>query len=115
MRDREDNQFSLIQETVFKDRNYCFVYDLLEKSLRKFIRERKKVDQGFLISELRQFYAQLVHGFGVSHRDLKPGNLMMDDQGNFRIIDFGSSVNILELLKSQNRGKTANFIVTRSP
>ena len=35
----------------------------------------------------------------VTHRDLKPGNLMLDDQNNIKIIDFGVSVNISNLMK----------------
>ena len=102
-----------IQESAFKDRDFCFVFDLLDKSLSKLISERKKSDDHFKVSDLRRFYQQLLHGMaflqsiGVSHRDLKPGNLMMDGQGNFRIIDFGLSVNILELLKAQPQGQSS--------
>ena len=101
-----------IQETAVKDRDYCFVFDLLDKSLSKHMVERKNSGKRFNISELRRLYTQLLHGMaflqsiGVSHRDLKPGNLMMDDQGSFRIIDFGLSVNILELLKAQQQGQS---------
>lgn len=32
---------------------------------------------------------QYMHGRNVMHRDLKPGNILVDEEGNIRICDFG--------------------------
>ncbi len=49
------------------------------------------------------------HRLGVVHRDLKPQNIMIDREGNARIMDFGIARSILE------RGVTGTGIVIGTP
>jgi serine/threonine protein kinase len=35
-----------------------------------------------------------VHGHGIFHRDIKPGNVMIDDKGNLFLVDFGLAANM---------------------
>jgi hypothetical protein len=52
---------------------------------------------GLTYDEANGFFAQLVngvaylHSLGVSHKDLKPENLMLDGRGSLKITDFGSA------------------------
>jgi serine/threonine protein kinase len=51
-----------------------------------------------------------LHSIGISHCDLKNGNIVMDSNYNVRIIDFGSSIH-LSSIKSENslRAKLSMF------
>ena len=86
-------------------RNVCRMYDLNKKEgsyyitmeyvsgedLKSFIRRSEKLTIGKAISIAKQICEGLeeAHGFGVVHRDLKPSNIMIDKNGNTRIMDFG--------------------------
>ena len=48
-----------------------------------------------------------VHGQGIWHLDLKPGNIMIDRQGTVKVIDFGAS----KQLNAQNGGATTSTAV----
>jgi len=37
-----------------------------------------------------------LHKIGISHNDIKPTNILSDNNGIMRVIDFGSCINILE-------------------
>ena len=61
------------------------------EDLKSFIRRSRQLVVGTAIFIAKQVCDGLAeaHRVGVVHRDLKPGNIMIDREGNAKIMDFG--------------------------
>ena len=85
--------------------NVCRMYDLGEdnglyfiameyvagEDLKSFVRRSGHLTSGKAVAIAKQVCEGLAeaHRFGVVHRDLKSSNIMIDREGNARIMDFG--------------------------
>jgi len=97
------NELKLARKIAHK--NVCRMYDFNEEKtthyismeyvpgedLKSMIRMTKQLSVGTAISTVKQICEGLAeaHRLGVVHRDLKPSNIMIDKDGDVRIMDFG--------------------------
>jgi serine/threonine protein kinase/tetratricopeptide (TPR) repeat protein len=81
------------------------------EDLKSFIHRVGQLPTGKAISIGKQVCEGLAeaHGLGVVHRDLKPSNIMIDKDGNARIMDFGIARSL------QAKGITAAGIIIGTP
>ena len=110
---------------MISHRNVCRMFDLSEtdgthfitmeyvpgEDLKSLIRRVGRLDSGTAIRITKQVCEGLAeaHRLGVIHRDLKPSNIMIDKEGNARIMDFG----IVRSLKA--KGLTGEGIIIGNP
>lgn len=121
--ERFKNELKVARKITHK--NVCKMYDLGEsegtsyitmeyvpgEDLRGFIHRAKQLTAATSVSIVRQVAEGLseAHRLGVVHRDLKPGNIMIDKEGNARIMDFGIAHSLL------GKGLTAEGAIVGTP
>ncbi len=108
--ERFANELKLARKIVHK--NVGRMYELMEEKgtrfitmeyvagqdLKRLIRQTGQLSVGTAIRLAKQICDGLseAHHLGVIHRDLKPGNIMIDRDGSVRIMDFGIARSLKE-------------------
>ncbi|KAI9481086.1 MAG: kinase-like domain-containing protein [Benjaminiella poitrasii] len=91
---KHDNIIGL-KDTIIKDKHLYMVLDYADTDLRKYMNKfgRPGLPKELVKSFMYQLLSRLhyCHSKKVMHRDLKPGNLLIDRTGQLKIADFGLS------------------------
>lgn len=91
-------------------------YHIYRPRLRPFCPPASGFSSGFDVECTRFYAAELLvaiahlHRHGVVHRDIKPGNIMLDTSGHLRLIDFGCAAETNVNLDSQPDAETKQMV-----
>ncbi len=121
--ERFRNEIKLARQV--SHRHVCRMYDIGEEwlsiyismeyvpgeDLKSFIRRSGHLNEAKAIGLARQILEGLVeaHRLGVVHRDLKPQNIMIDREGNAKIMDFGIARSL------HTKGVTGTGVIIGTP
>jgi len=94
-----------------KGRFYITMEYVAGEDLKSFIKRAAPLSRSRTLAIAKQLCEGLTeaHRHGIVHRDLKPANIMIDREGNVRIMDFGIARCV------QGRGMTENGILIGTP
>ena len=121
--ERFRNEIKLARQV--SHRHVCRMYDLGEEwlsiyismeyvageDLKSFIRRSGHLNEAKALDLAKQILEGLVeaHRLGVVHRDLKPQNIMIDKEGNAKIMDFGIARSL------HTKGVTGTGVIIGTP
>ena len=106
-------------EEIIYDESESKLYIVMEQgktNIAELMEDKKKVGASFHEETIRMYMKQLVsavgymHEHGYFHRDLKPENMILIDDRNTRLIDFGTWMR-MDNIKSKE--KFGDYVSTR--
>jgi serine/threonine protein kinase len=90
-----------------------FCPENIETILKNLQNENKKMKKDRFIKYFQQISSALtfLHGIGIIHRDIKPGNLLVDSKGDLKLCDLGLARDTKRIGEDEQRGKNVTMNV----
>ena len=109
---RHPNVVTVFDAGVDQDVPYVVMELLAGPSLDELLAMRGPLPAGLALGYAEQAAAGLAaaHDAGVVHRDIKPGNLVLDSDGTLKVVDFG-----IASLASASMSLTASGVMLGTP
>jgi eukaryotic-like serine/threonine-protein kinase len=79
-----------------EDMHYIVMEYVKGKTLKQYIQEFSPLSAARSVHIMKQLTAAIAHAHenGIIHRDIKPQNILMDEEGNVKITDFGIATSL---------------------
>ena len=75
----------------------CIIYELMQTDLKKVLDDKGNAARGLTVNRIVKQTLQgvsFLHKHGIVHADIKPENLLLDDEGTVKVCDIGSAVEV---------------------
>lgn len=78
------------------DMHYIVMEYIKGKTLKQYIQEFSPLSAARSVHIMKQLTSAIAHAHenGIIHRDIKPQNILMDEEGNVKITDFGIATSL---------------------
>lgn len=101
---RHPNVVQIYDLGVTDDHLYLAMEHFARGDLRKRMAEGLTARQSLTYARDLAYALQAIHEVGILHRDLKPGNVMLRDDGSVALIDFGLAKHVALKMEVTDKG-----------
>lgn len=97
-----------LKKVIYESGKLCLIMELCNQNLSELLTDRRVSEIGFKEEEIMSYMqdiisaVQCLHSHGYIHRDIKPDNILIADDGTLKLTDFGTIKNMKDKLPFTN-------------